>query len=93
MLDAVSKVADATAAIRLADIRNGREQWFPSEGSLEWHFRRHKVRYVREGAVMVIRGVVHVVPERFDEVFAAIALDEARAMVGIDDRLASPVVA
>lgn len=71
--------ADLSRAVRLQDIRAGREALLPSAGALEWHFRRYKARYAREGAVAVVRGAIYVLPERFDEVFAKIAHEEAVA--------------
>lgn len=75
---------DSSQVVRLADIRQGREFWFPSSGSLEWHYRLHKVRYINEGAVVVIRGALFVYPGRFDHIFAAIARDQARALLPAD---------
>lgn len=70
---------DIREVVRLKEYRAARPMLFPSDGALEWHWRRHRARYANAGAVLINGNKVFVHPRRFDEVFASIAHEDTLA--------------
>jgi len=54
---------------------------YTSKASGEWDIRIHKRRYVEAGALIVLSGSWHVIPEVHERVRMAIARERAAAMV------------
>jgi hypothetical protein len=70
--------------------REARTSWWPSAASFEWYLRRHRVRLVKAGALIMQRGAWLIHAGIFDAEAVAIAQSEAQAWV---EREASKVAA
>lgn len=61
--------------------REERTSWWPSAASFDWYLRRHRVRLVKAGALILQRGAWLIHTEIFDAEAVAIAQSEALAWV------------
>lgn len=61
--------------------REARTGWWPSAASFDWYLRRHRVRLVKAGALIMQRGAWLVHAEIFDAEAVSIAQSEAQAWV------------
>ena len=50
------------------DLQRELARQFPSEASLEWHWRQHRREYVGGGAVFEIAGRLLAHPEKFKQI-------------------------
>ena len=72
----------ALAQIKLPpDYRQSRQPIFPSDGSLQWYIRQHREALASRGAVLMIRGSLHVHEDKFDSYVVEAGQDEARRKI------------
>lgn len=69
--------SDVERLVSPQDYQKARSNIFPSESSLKWHLRVHRVDLAAGGAVVRVAGLLLIDPLRFDEMVLRIAKAQA----------------
>ena len=70
-----------SALVLLAEYRESRQRFFPSEYSLQWYVRQHKQGLVQAGALLLHAGRWFADAERFDAFVIEAGSKAAQAQV------------
>lgn len=74
----MSTATPLDALSKLSSYRARREKFFPSDSSLQWYMRQHRMDLIACGAIVRQRGQWYVHEQRFDEYVLIAAMEDAK---------------